>query len=107
MNRAIYYNEPTGVAETFRPFSRPELVKRPDGSYLVDGLMPIDELWDRLGVSGPVDPARTGYNTLGGFVTTHLGVIPKAGESFEWGGYVFEVVDMDLNRVDKVLIRPS
>lgn len=96
-----------GFTPTLGPFARPELVKRPDGSFLVDGLMPIDELWDRLGVRSPVDPTRAGYHTLGGFVITHMGAIPNAGDSFEWAGYEFEVVDMDLNRVDKVMIRPS
>jgi putative hemolysin len=49
-------------------------------------------------------PDEEEYETLGGFILLHLGRIPKAADRFEWGGLSFEVMDMDENRVDKVLV---
>lgn len=51
--------------------------------------------------------AYTEYQTLAGFVVKALGHVPKEGETFEAQGYVFEVLDMDRHRVDKVLVMPS
>ena len=48
---------------------------------------------------------RDSYQTLGGFVVTQLGRLPRVGDIVVWGGFRFEVVDMDGNRVDKVLIQ--
>ncbi len=81
------------------------VVRRPDGSWLLDGTLPSDELGEVLGIEGL--PAGDGYQTLGGFVLSELGRIPDAGDRFEWGGYRFEVVDMDGRRVDKVLVSPG
>ena len=52
-------------------------------------------------------PDETDFQTLGGFVMTRLNRLPRAGDTFAWGDYRFEVVDMDGNRVDKVLIQPN
>ena len=51
-------------------------------------------------------PGEGIYQTLGGFVLMYVGRIPAVGNHFEWGGLRFEVVDMDKNRVDKVLVMP-
>jgi putative hemolysin len=84
----------------------PMIVRRKDGSLLVDGLLPTQELKDLLDKESLAEEETGIYHTLGGFVITFLNNIPKAGDYFEWGGLRFEVIDMDGNRVDKVLITP-
>jgi putative hemolysin len=83
-----------------------DIVRREDGSLLVDGLLSTDNLKDLLDRESLPDEKLSGYHTLGGFVVHYLGHIPKAGEHFDWGGFQFEVMDMDGTRVDKVLITP-
>ncbi len=78
-------------------------VQREDGSWLLDGLLPIDELEGRLGLAGLGDESQGLYHTVGGFVVAHMGRIPKRAEKFRYGEWEFEVVDMDHNRVDEVL----
>jgi putative hemolysin len=80
-----------------------EAVRREDGSWLLGGMLPVDELEDLLDLAPLPDEERGRYHTLGGFVMAQMGRIPRAGEHFDWGGWRFEVVDMDGHRVDKVL----
>lgn len=82
----------------------PEATRREDGSWLVDGMLSINLLKEMLGVDELPGEKQVRYQTLGGFVLARLGTIPSAGSAFEWGAYHFEVLDMDGNRVDKVLI---
>lgn len=86
------------------PHGQPEedVVRREDGSLLIDGALPIDRLFEIL--ERPV-PAGLQYHTLAGFVIEQLGQIPTAGDHFEDGGWAFEVMDMDGHRVDKVLLQ--
>jgi CBS domain containing-hemolysin-like protein len=84
----------------------PQVVRRADGSWLLDGMLPVDEVTEVLSMAGP-PPEEGAYHTLGGFVMAHLGRIPSTGDRFEWGGLQFEVVDMDGHRVDKVLVTPE
>ena len=82
----------------------PEMIRRDDGSWLVDGSIPVEELRRRLAWP-PLPGEEDGdFETLGGFMVDRFGHIPKAGENFEWNGWRFEIVDMDHNRVDKVLL---
>jgi putative hemolysin len=76
-------------------------VKRPDGSWLLDGMLSIDEFQDLF---EPVNLPEGDYETLAGFILTRLGRIPSVADRFEWGGITFEIVDMDGNRVDRVLV---
>ncbi|KJH70778.1 hemolysin family protein [Aliterella atlantica] len=85
----------------------PQAVQRDDGSWLLDGMLAVDEFFELFGVHEPQGEHRGSYQTLGGFVITHLGRIPNAADSFEWDGMRFEVMDMDGNRVDKVLVVPA
>jgi putative hemolysin len=78
------------------------IVQRPDGSWLVDGRVPVDEFEDRTGVRGLRDTGE--YHTVAGFVLDRLGHLPKTGESFVFQGHTFEVVDMDGRRIDEVLV---
>ncbi len=80
-----------------------EAVRRADGSWLLDGGLLIDEVNDLIGANA-VPEEDGAYQTLGGFLMARLGRIPSPGESLSWNGWTFEVVDMDGNRVDKVLV---
>jgi len=82
----------------------PYIVEREDGSYLLDGLLEIDELKELLGLKVLPREEDSDFRTLGGFVISHLDRIPAASESFEWDGWRFEVMDMDGSRVDKLLV---
>ncbi len=84
----------------------PQAVQREDGSWLLDGMLSIDEFFELFAIKEIPAEHRGSYQTLGGFVITHLGRIPKASDYFEWQGMRIEVVDMDGNRVDKVLAAP-
>lgn len=79
-------------------------VQREDGSWLFDGLLPIDEMKEKLGLNGDLDATPGLYHTVGGFVVAQMGKIPKRAEKFRLGGWEFEVVDMDHNRVDEMLV---
>lgn len=85
----------------------PGIKKRRDGSLLVDAATDIEELLEHLGVDHLIEDERRGYHSLGGFVLSHLGHIPTAGEHFSFSGFTFEVVDMDRQRIDKVLIKKT
>ncbi len=81
-----------------------QVTRREDGSWLMDGLLPVDELKDILDLDHLPGEERVGYQTLGGFVMSQLGSVPTPGQFYSCCGYRFEVVDMDGRRVDKVLI---
>jgi len=83
----------------------PTSVRRPDGSWLVDGLLPIDEFEDLCGISGLRESGD--FATVAGFVIHELGHLPKVGDRVERGELVLEVVDMDGLRVDKLLVTRS
>jgi putative hemolysin len=80
------------------------IVIRADGSWLVDGAAPIAEVANELGLDDLPEGESGAYQTLGGFVMTRLGRIPRTADTFEWGGMRFEVMDMDGRRIDKVLV---
>jgi len=80
--------------------AEPEAVRRPDGSWLLAGSMPADEMADQLGIALP---QSRDYETVAGLVIGELHHLPSPGESVETLGWRFEVVDMDGRRIDKVL----
>lgn len=82
-------------------------VRREDGSWLLDGMLPIDEFHDLLGVGALPGEGRGYYQTLGGFVMMYLERTPNTGDRFAWNDLRFEVIDMDGHRVDKVLVTPA
>jgi putative hemolysin len=77
---------------------------RVDGSWLMDGLIPVHELKDRLNVKDLPEEDRGRYNTLAGMIMLLLGRLPAVTDTVEWGGWRYEVVDLDGKRVDKVLV---
>jgi putative hemolysin len=80
----------------------PQVTQRGDGSWLMDGMLPIDRFKETTGVKKLPDEEK--FQTLGGFIMTQTGSIPSAGDYFEWDHLRIEVMDMDANRVDKVLV---
>lgn len=85
-------------------FDEPDIVQRDDGSLLVDGFLAVDELKSALHLATLPYEEQGNYQTLAGFIMTYLGKVPKVGDSFDWHGLRFEIVDMDGNRLDRVLI---
>lgn len=83
----------------------PEIVQREDGSWLVDGMLPIDEFKDYFKLRALPEENEKIYQTVGGFVMTQLKRVPSPAEHFECCDLYFEVMDMDGRRVDKILIR--
>jgi putative hemolysin len=79
-------------------------VQRDDGSWLLDGLIPVPEIKDRLDLKELPEEDRGRYNTLAGMIMLLLGRLPRTADKVEWGGWSFEVVDLDGKRVDKVLV---
>ena len=83
----------------------PSIVRREDGSWLLDGALDLDTVLRTLDAETVFsDEDRQHYHTLGGFAMLGLGRVPRIGDVFEKGGYRFEIVDMDGNRVDRVLV---
>jgi putative hemolysin len=78
--------------------------RREDGSWLVDGMMPIDELKELVGLGRLPEEGSGHFQTLGGFIMMQMGRVPAPADYFKWDDFCFEVVDMDGKRVDKVLI---
>jgi len=87
--------------------TEPQMTRREDGSWLIDGMMPIDEFKEAFGIEKLPDEDGGLYQTLGGFVIIHFERIPSSGDHFDWDDLRFEVVDMDYNRVDKLLVVPK
>jgi putative hemolysin len=77
-----------------------QAIQRDDGSWLLSGSMPADEMAETLGI--PLQQDR-GYHTAAGFVLNHFGYLPAAGNSFVQLGWRFEVIDLDGRRIDKIL----
>jgi putative hemolysin len=79
-------------------------IRRDDGSWLMDGLIPVPEFKDRLELKDLPEEDRGRYNTLAGMIMLLLGRLPNTTDSVDWEGWRFEVVDLDGKRVDKVLV---
>jgi len=85
--------------------AKPDAKKRDDGSWLIDAMIELESVEKAL-PGFRVGGGHSEYQTLAGFVVKQLGHVPKEGETFESQGYLFEVLDMDRHRVDKVLVLP-
>jgi putative hemolysin len=96
------------IAGEFKPQRSEDAwaVQRADGSWLLDGLIPIPELKDRLDFGAAPEEKLGRYNTLSGMVMLLLGRVPATGDVVQWQGWRFEIVDMDNHRIDKVLAMP-
>lgn len=92
---------PTNYERTEEPL----IFRRDDGSWLVDGLTPVDEINIVIGFEEiPID---ANFQTIAGFVLHRLEKIPSIGDKLEYAGHSFEILDMDGRRIDKILIQPT
>ena len=83
----------------------PEIIVREDGSWLVDAQFDFEETAREIGLENDGEEfSENRFQTIGGFVLHHLGHIPEEGEKLEWSGYRFEIVDMERQRIDKLLV---
>lgn len=82
----------------------PRVVRRDESSWLVDGILSVDEFKERFKIKHMWQENEDDYQTVGGFVMNYLGRVPEEGDKFEWDMFRFEVMDMDNNRVDKILL---
>lgn len=96
------------VTGEFEPWDQEEAwaVQREDGSWLLDGMIPIPELKDRLGLKTVPEEDRSTYHTLSGLMMWLLGRVPHTGDIGVWERWRLEVVDLDGRRIDKVLATP-
>lgn len=93
-----------GDIPTVNELEEKEIIKRDKNSWLIDGLLSTDEFKEHFHLRKLSGEKTGNYHTLGGFMMYRLGRIPVTGDTFEWEQFKFEVVDMDGNRVDKILL---
>ena len=96
----IIGSTPQGSADTF-PF---QISQRDENSWLLEGLCPIDEFKDRFDIEELPEEDHDHFQTMGGFLTSYFGYIPKKGETCQWNEFRFEVLNMDRARIDKILV---
>jgi putative hemolysin len=101
------FEEIVGDIPSFDQPPQMRVVRREDGSWLVDASLELDELKQLLVVQQMPGEDLESYQTLSGFVLHQMQRIPREGDHFEWGGFRFEIADMDRHRLDKILIQPQ
>lgn len=84
-----------------------EILQREDGTYLIDGQIPFYDFLSRFEKTEFMNEGEHDFNTLAGFILHQLKTIPKTGDTLHWKGFDFEIIDMDGNRIDKVLLTLS
>lgn len=84
-----------------------EIVERSDGSYLVDAQITFYDFLSRFEKTEWMNEGDNAFDTIAGFVLHELERIPKTGDTFEWRGFEFEIIDMDGQRIDKLLVKIS
>jgi putative hemolysin len=84
--------------------AQPRAVQRKDGSWLLDGMLSVDEFKELFHLENLPGERRDTFQTLGGFLFTQMGRVPSVSEGFEWNNLRFEIVDMDGKRIDKILV---
>lgn len=84
-----------------------EIIEREDGSFLVDAQIPFYNFLAKFEKTDWMNEGEQNFDTFAGFVLHELEHIPRAGETFDWKGFKFEVIDMDGHRIDKVLVKIS
>lgn len=89
-----------GVSDT----SAFQISQRDENSWTLEGLCPIDQFKERFDIEELPEEDHDHFQTMGGFLTSYFGYIPKKGETCEWNGYRFEVMNMDRARIDKILV---
>jgi len=100
------FEEIFGDIPSFDEPAQTQIVRRDDGSWLVDALIDLEGLKRAIRVDSLPEGEDGEFETLGGFVLHHMQRIPCAGDHFDCGGFRFEVADVDRHRLDKILIQP-
>ena len=95
-------NEIVGMNDVEQP--REKQIVQIDDSYLIDGLCDIDDFKQEFNIETLPEEAHEYFQTMGGFLTSLFGYIPKVGETYDWNGLHFEVMKMDRARIDKIRI---
>lgn len=95
-----------GVIPAPQASPEPAAVRREDGSWLLDGFMPLEDVQDKLGIDRPMRKKGQSFQKLAGFVLSQCDNEPKIGKKFDWEGHSFEIVDMDGKRIDRILVKP-
>ena len=95
-----------GLVGDITDMDEPEVIKRSDNSWLIDGKLAFFEFIHEFEIED-YDFTGAQFHSIAGFVIHQMKEIPKTGDSFDWGGYHFEIVDMDSNRIDKILLTKS
>jgi len=94
-----------GDIPAYGRMEEPAITQREDGSFLLDGMLPISDFKELFQISALPQEDRKDFDTLAGFILKHTGKIPVTGEHFIWDTLYIEVVDMDGRRIDKVLAK--
>lgn len=94
-----------GDIPTSSVFAENEIIERKDGSWLIDGMLPIDELKDQFDIESFPEEDKGIYRTLAGFCMYQIGGIPKIGDKFNYNSFQFKIIKMKERRVEKVLLR--
>jgi putative hemolysin len=84
-----------------------EIVERKDGSFLIDGQIQFYDFLTRFNKTNWINESENEFDTMAGFILHELKRIPTAGDTFEWRGFDFEIIDMDGQRIDKVIVKIS
>jgi putative hemolysin len=84
-----------------------QITERKDGTYLVDAQLPFYDFLSRFEKTEWMNEGEQEFDTIAGFVLHQLERIPHTGDSFEWKGFSFEIIDMDGQRIDKLLLTIS
>jgi putative hemolysin len=84
-----------------------EILEKPDGGFLVDAQIPFYDFLTRFHKTEWMNEGDHEFDTLAGFILNELEHIPKTGEKMAWRGFNFEIIDMDAQRIDKVLVTVS
>lgn len=95
------------IGESFNidELDTPQMIPRGKDSWYMDGLFSIDDFKEKFDIDTPLpDEDKAHFQTMGGFLTSYFGYIPKETERCQWDAFTFEIVDMDRARIDKILV---
>ena len=82
-----------------------QITERPDGSFLIDAQISFYDFLKHIDKTEWIEEGEQEFDTLAGFILEELQEIPKTGDTLQWRGYDFEIVDMDGHRIDKILVK--
>ncbi|MBR6266804.1 MAG: HlyC/CorC family transporter [Selenomonadaceae bacterium] len=81
-----------------------QFIQRSESSWIVDGLYPVDDFKRRFDLDSLPEEDHDHFQTMGGFLSSYFGYLPKVGETCEWNGFRFVIIEMDRARIDKIMV---